>query len=928
MEFKFDPNQEFQVKAIEAVTDLFDGQPRLGPAMHFAAGPLFGVSAIPNRLDLDEPALLANLEKVQTRNGIRPDASLQCIEQGIETLTGPKTARFPNFSVEMETGTGKTYVYLRTILELHKRYGMLKFIIVVPSVAIREGVQKTLQITEKHFKTLYGNPVYRSYVYDSSNLSQVRQFAQTSSVEILVMTIDSFNKASNVIRQSTDRLQGETPIHLIQAARPILILDEPQNMESEKSIKALAALDPLFALRYSATHRVPYNIVYRLSPADAYRQGLVKKIEVDSVITEGQENLPYLALEDIQARKTRLTARLRVHRLAKKGSVAQARITVKPGDSLEAKTNRAEYAPFVVDEINRGAGFVRFANNVELRIGEEIGADRYALFDAQIRQTIEEHFRKQQRLRRREIKVLSLFFIDRVANYAAEDGIIRQLFNRAFEELKATPEFRDTWGRLDAAKVQAAYFAEKRHRGGEVELVDSVGGDNKQDEAAYDLIMKNKERLLSFDEPVSFIFSHSALREGWDNPNIFQICTLNQSVSPMKKRQEIGRGVRLAVNQAGDRLQDEQVNILTVVANESYRLYVETLQSEITEEYRDQIQARFGKALDELTHAEWQRVEKEYGIPPPPRKARTGRSRLRKQRHMREDFKELWDRLRQKTRYSVRIDTEGVLGQVVRALNRTSINPPRLVLERAEMDLDEETGGFRAMLTSQAKTLRHLRGRFPLPNLLDVMGDLMEHTSPQVRLTRHTLLEVFRRARNQSAALENPHEWATAAVRLLKQELLEQLVSGIQYEKINEWYEMQQILDDKVVELFCELSWLADPQKDKTLYDLVPCDSEVERQFAEDMEARKDVLFYLKLPGWFTVETPVGKYNPDWAVVMETEQPGGEKNRRLYLVRETKSTHDRNEWRLDEARKVACGEKHFETLGVDYKVVTSASELL
>jgi len=366
MEFKFDPNQEFQVKAIEAVVDLFDGQPRLGPAMHFAAGPLFGVSAIPNRLDLDERALLANLGEVQTRNGIRPDAALQCIEQGIETLTGPKTARFPNFSVEMETGTGKTYVYLRTILELNKRYGMLKFIIVVPSVAIREGVQKTLQITKKHLNALYGNPVYRPNVYDSSNLSQVRQFAQTSSVEILVMTIDSFNKASNVIRQSTDRLQGETPIHLIQAARPILILDEPQNMESEKSITALAALDPLFALRYSATHRVPYNIVYRLSPADAYRQGLVKKIEVDSVITEGQENLPYLVLEDIQARKTRLTARLRVRRLTKKGTVAQARITVKPGDSLQAKTNRAEYAPFVVDEINRGAGFVRFANNIEL----------------------------------------------------------------------------------------------------------------------------------------------------------------------------------------------------------------------------------------------------------------------------------------------------------------------------------------------------------------------------------------------------------------------------------------------------------------------------------------------------------------------------------------------------------------------------------
>jgi type III restriction enzyme len=281
MEFRFDANQEFQVKAIEAVADLFDGQANVSAQVQFKEGTI-SLAAIANRLDLDEPRLLGNLQTAQRSNGIRPDQKLECIEATINTNGGQRQVRFPNFSVEMETGTGKTYVYIRTILELFQRYGMRKFIVVVPSVAVREGVLKTFEITKKHLLALYGNPVYRSYVYDSGNLSQVRQFAQTDSIEVMVMTIDSFNKASNVIRQSRDQLQGETPIHLVQAARPILILDEPQNMESEKSVAALAALDPLFALRYSATHRVPYNIVYRLTPAEAYRQGLVKKVNVDS----------------------------------------------------------------------------------------------------------------------------------------------------------------------------------------------------------------------------------------------------------------------------------------------------------------------------------------------------------------------------------------------------------------------------------------------------------------------------------------------------------------------------------------------------------------------------------------------------------------------------------------------------------------------
>ena len=944
MEFRFDPNQEFQVKAIEAVADLFDGQAKVAAQMQFQQGAA-GFAAIANRLDLDETRLLANLHVVQRSNHIRPDAKLEYIDGAIQANGGERRVRFPNFSVEMETGTGKTYVYVRTILELFERYGMRKFIVVVPSVAVREGVLKTLKITAKHLGALYGNPVYRYYVYDSGNLSQVRQFAQTDSVEVMVMTIDSFNKASNVIRQSRDQLQGETPIHLVQAARPILILDEPQNMESEKSIAALAALDPLFALRYSATHRNPYNVVYRLTPAEAYRQGLVKKIEVDSVVQESDENRPYIRVDAIDSKKTKVTARLAVHKLMKTGQVKETVVTVGPEDSLAKKTERQDYAGFEVDEINPGGKYIRFANNVELALGQEQGADKDAIFAAQIRHTIEVHLRKQQAMKDAGIKVLSLFFIDRVSNYAPADGIIRRLFRQAFDELKAQyPHWKD----LDATAVQAAYFAEKRHKGGVVEQVDSVSGETKEDEAAYDLIMKDKELLLAFpeeadDEPtrrkkqVCFIFSHSALREGWDNPNVFQICTLNQSASLIKKRQEVGRGIRLAVNQSGDRVRDDAVNILTVVANESYRHYVETLQDEVAFEYRAEIEARYGKSIGDLTAAERRKIEAEYGegiLPPPPRKAGQKKARLRKLGTASETaFKELWSRIKHKTRYAVKIDTEKLLAEVVPAIEQAEIAPPRITITKARVKVGDE-GIFEAMQMSAAKTVADLAGRYPLPNLVEVMANLMEHTSPPVRVTRRTLLELFRRLGTKKAATDNPQEWATAAVRILKEKLADFLVEGIEYEKLGQEYRMQQILDEKTVELFSKYVIAADPQTDKAVYDMIPCDSEVEKKFVEDLEARTDVRLYLKLPYWFTVPTPVGDYRPDWAVVMDGPESQGKPI--LYLVSETKSSPRKDDLRPDEWRKIQCGAAHFGSKqlkkkgalnGVDYRVVTSASEL-
>jgi len=889
MQIKFDANQEFQIQAIEAITNIFDGQPRVKTQITSA----LGFAALPNQLNLTTKELLANLQAVQEKNEIEQDKELISIERVVETAEGKQLVKFFNFSVEMETGTGKTYVYLRTAFELFQRYGMRKFIVVVPSVAVREGVLKTLEITKAHFRKEYNNTPYRYYSYDSANLSQVRQFALSESIEIMVMTIDSFNKASNVINQTTDRLQGETPIHLVQAARPILILDEPQNMESELRVAALAALNPLFALRYSATHRNPYNLVHRLTPYEAYRQGLVKRVEVAGVEKESDENQVYLRLDEVKSEKKSFTAKIAVHALMKNGTVKEQIVTVKPGDSLEKKANRPEYAEFVVEAIDISDQSVLFTEKGEIRVGETRGADKEAIFEAQIRYTIQEHFRKQKRLREQGIKVLSLFFIDRVDNYANEDGLIRVMFNNAFNELKVSSEFKDA----DAEKVQAAYFASRKTKTGEVIYEDSKTGESEKDKDAYDLIMKDKERLMSFEEPTCFIFSHSALREGWDSPNVFQICTLNQTTSEFKKRQEIGRGVRLAINQQGDRDRDEHVNVLTVIANESYENYVSKYQSEL---------------------------ETEYGagnLAPRPSNARKrSEAKLRKGFQLNPKFKELWNRIKHKTRYAVTIDSRKLIDDVVKELNEETIHPPQIVVRRARLEAKNES--FSAILTAE-RVLGEGYKASSLPNITEVITSLLERTTPPVRLTRNTLLDIYRKSSTaiQQAALKNPFEYASVASRIIKNKISDQLVEGIQYEKINEYYEMTQFMDIPG----WEDNLIASPH---SIYDHVAFESEIEKEFVEGLEHRDDVKLYIKLPGWFTVPTPIGEYNPDWAIVLEKKNEDDKVEDVLYLVRETKDTRNLDELRPDEKRKIISGKKHFkDALNVDYDVVVTTNQL-
>ena len=627
MKLQFDANQQFQLDAIAAVVDLFDGQPQSAPeyAVIRTAGADIGELfagqeqtelGVGNHLVLNPERLHANTRAVQTRDDIDVVAPAAALDTWDLFDVPANTARqCPHFSIEMETGTGKTYVYLRTIFELSRRYGFQKFVIVVPSVAIREGVLKNIQITREHFRTLYNNLQFEHFVYDAKSVNLLRQFALSTTLQILVINIDAFRKnftgtdeerKGNVIYKESDRLSGRQPIEFVQAARPIVIIDEPQSVDTtEKAQEAIKALNPLCTLRYSATHKTPYNLVYRLDPIRAFELRLVKQIVVGSATAQATANDAFVRVEKIDY-KNGIKAKLRIHVQTPNGPREKS-VAVKHGaDLFSMSEERAVYQQgFSIAEISAEPGqeFVRFSNGRVLRLGEEIGGLRDDVWRAQIRQTMQRHLEKELELRGRGIKVLTLFFIDRVANYRDYDAADRPVpgkFAESFEAelaiLAKDDRFRDIdWLKLPVSKLHDGYFALDK-RG-----FKDTRGDTQADEAVYDLIMKNKEQLLSLDEPLRFIFSHSALREGWDNPNVFQICNLRDMSSERERRQTLGRGLRLPVDQNGVRVFDESVNRLYVMANETYEEYARGLQSE----YEADCGVMFGKvpltALAKLT---------------------------------------------------------------------------------------------------------------------------------------------------------------------------------------------------------------------------------------------------------------------------------------------------------------------------------------
>jgi len=579
----------------------------------------------------------------------------------------------------------------------------------------------------------------------------------------------------------------------------------------------------------------------------------------------------------------------------KNNTVKQTTLTFKKGDELEDKTNLPQYQGYRIREIDVRWGEVHFDNNEVLVTGETHGADKTAIFRAQIHYTIEEHFRKQKKLKDAGLKVLSLFFIDKVDNYAGKDPIIRKLFDKCFNAIKQEKRYSE-WQEIEPGDVQAAYFAKAKSQT-EEPIYEDTGGDAEDDREVYQLIMQDKERLLSFEESTCFIFSHSALREGWDSPNVFQICTLNQTVSEMKKRQEIGRGVRLAVNQEGERVHDEKLNMLTVVANESYTNYVRQLQTEVEDE--------FGTV---------------NSIPKPKDARERGAAKLKKAMILTPEFEALWNRIKHKTQYKVQIDTEKLIEEVVEILDETNIQLPQISIEKGELLVNKDNA-FETEHVADGSLAYRLSGS---ANILKSIEHRLAHTTPAMKLTRNTLLEILKRTKNQQAALDNPPEFAKVVVEKIRQKIITQLIDGIKYEKIGEVYEMSQF--------DCELeSWKEYMvPASRSIYDHVIWDSDVEKEFVEGLEKRKDIILYVKLPAFFTVPTPVGNYNPDWAIVKEERDAHGEPTgeEKLYLVRETKSTTDSEKLRHHEEWKIHCGRRHFcDALDVDYEVVTSAEEV-
>ncbi len=881
------------------------------------------LAVVGNRVTLTNARILANLQAVQTKNkqagqDVSVAKRLATLPVATDLALGGESYAFPNFSVEMETGTGKTYVYLRTALTLAQRYGLKKFIIVVPSIAIRQGVIAALADTREHFRALFNGLAYNSLMYDSTRIGRVREFAMSGDVELLVMTLDAFNKDKNVIRQTRDQCGGLIPLHLLQATRPIVILDEPQNMESDISKEALALLNPLCTLRYSATHKDLYNLTYRLSPAEAYRRGLVKTIEVAGVEQDTDAAVPLIRVDEIVLPKRSggaLKVKLTLHKANAKGEVKTASARYGVRDDLAVKTRRGEYTGWKVRQIRADIGRVEFENGRILSVGDEIGTDRISIFRAQISTTIETHLRKQLALRRRGIKVLSLFFIDRVANYRApdgRDGVIAQIFDKEFERLVLEDEFSE-FRALRPSTLRAAYFAQKRTRAGGTELIDSnAAADRDTDRAAFDLIMQDKRRLLDFNVPASFVFSHSALREGWDNPNVFQICTLNQSVSPIRKRQEIGRGVRIALNERGERDFAEGVNLLTVVANESYASFVSQYQHEINED----LGSRAAETAPRLKDAT-KRLKKPV--------------RLRKEKLDSPEFTALWERIRYRTRYSVRIDTDKLIADCVAALGTSDldeISEPQITVTLARVV--EDAGAFMATKHGESVVGSVDVSQHEQPDLLEMILQELQRGSAPLRLTKRTLLAVIEQAPNREAALTNPAEWCLIVAGVIREQALDQLVNGIQYQRLDEeeWYKLSQL--EEVLPL-STLEVNGRPRglmaADNSLYDYIIYDSDNERKYVEeDLLASKDsqVKLFVKLPSWFTVDTPVGTYNPDWAIAFEKRDDAGRVEHMLYLVRETKSTRDENALRPDERRKVACGKAHFAEApkGLDFAIDT------
>ena len=1000
--------QQYQADATMAVVKCFEGQSKgyrketvgrktvdKGVFGKGAYGKEIEIEEIfsNKKLKLSEEEILKNVQEIQKEQGLKTSSKLAGL----------------NFTIEMETGTGKTYVYTKTMYELNKLYGWSKFIIMVPSIAIREGVHKSLEITADHFQEIYGKKI-RFSIYNTqnkSNIVNIKSFANTSNIEVLIMNYQAFatkSKESRKIYQKLDALQSEKPIDIVKRARPVLIIDEPQRF-GEKAESLLHEFNPLFVLRYSATHKKDYNKVYRLDAIDAYNQKLVKKISVKGIEVVGNSGTnSYLFLDRIQISTNKYPVAYLELEVKQNNGISKKIRQIKEKDDLFVFSNEMpQYNGFTVKEINGLTNMVSFTNGVALSVGQTTGdVDEEHVRRIQIRETIKSHIEKERIMFSKGIKVLSLFFIDEVAKYRVYDKDSNQKkgdYAKAFEDeyKQAISElnlFEDDYNGFLAKHsvddIHKGYFSiDKKGR-----FVDSVERRNEtgsDDVSAYDLIMKNKERLLSLDEPTRFIFSHSALREGWDNPNVFQICTLKHSQSTMGKRQEIGRGLRICVNSDGERMDTSvldneffHINTLTVIASESYDNFAKELQREIIESLSDRptklttdilVNRVFKNSKGEkftfdnqsamdliFKFREMDYVDSDYKITDKLIKdiendkvevpevlvnfkksvcelmqnihstANFKASNNEKADNIHEnplkpndnfakkEFQDLWKKIKIKTVYEVDFDSDELIKKSVSAIDNT------LTVKKVIVNI---TAGEQKETIDEA-SLKSGDSMVKLKNITEkadsllgaVRYDLVAEIAKETKLTRKTIVKILQKLRANTFHnyMVNPESFIKEVSKIINSEKAATLINNIIYSKTDKTYS-----DD----IFTINNFQGSLSKNiikvkRHIYDYLKTDSDTERDFATAMESG-EVLVYAKLPNDFKIPTPVGNYNPDWAIVFDTTD-----FKYVYFIAETKGSMETLQFKEIEKRKINYAKKHFDALGhadIKYDVITTYQDL-
>lgn len=903
MTFRFE-YQPHQAQAVSAVVDLFEGV--LVPPRSALAGQVPGADGHEG-FALDRIELAKNLKKVTEREAVKEQDELVLMS---ETDLQDTEREFPNFSLEMETGTGKTYVYIETALRLAELYGLRKFVILVHSVAIRAGVVKTFEQTEEHFRIKYPGLAYKWGVLGDS--AALDDFSDPSStIQFLIVSVQALDKPStNTLYASAEQPQlwsdATSGVQQIAQARPVVLIDEPQNMATPLRRRAIATLNPLVALRYSATHREPYNMIHRLGPKAAAEQGLVKQVSVKGIVA-GEAGKPYVRIDKVVSKRKRLMAEAVITQQTPHGHKRVDVVLEEATDLFDESGELPEYDGLVVRSIERRPDRVIFESGLTLEAGQEYGVDDGAIWRDQMRHTIRQHLAREDAVVAggRAIKVLSLFFVERVADYVGDEATLPQMFDELFAQ-EWTRSGRAADQMPDPSTLRVAYFPSTKTG----IYKDAIGNSKEaaeQQARAYEEIITHKERILDLANPRAFIFSHSALREGWDNPNVFQVCFLRHSRSETERRQQIGRGLRLPVEQVGGlfrRVSDPEISRLTLVVDESFADFRKGLNEEYLKEKGMGDGGELGPEPDD--------ADNEVTI------------RRRKDKFESAEFLELWKRIRYKARYRVDLDPD-VLADVVAASEHLEdlkyISRRANVVQSADVEYDEQ--GLVVTKDSHVAEVTGERLVFvgqPLPNILELIEDQLQYGKFPLKLTRPTVRKIVEAIPNnlQRRVLDDPDQWARIVATAIRREAIGQMVKGITYEPMDEatWWDANVVFPESEKKYppvpqagnrDPQSGVVAAPTDGVNLFDHIDYDSHVERNFAAQLEAAKDrVRLFTKLPRRFRVRTPVGEYSPDWALAYDED---GQEY--LYLVRETKDTLRLDDLEWDEAMRIRFTAKHF-----------------